>query len=139
MVRSILKIRSELSEVARARAWVSTLAHRAGLSSQEGYELQLAVSEACTNAIEHAYGMEKGHKVELSAWIDRCAIRLTIRDFGRKLDLNRYQEPDLENPPAGGYGIYLLRQLMDEVLFDTSHNEGTAVTLIKRVSRCNTR
>ncbi len=132
MLRSALTIASDLSEVGRARAWISNLAHQAGLSSQEKYELQLAVSEACTNSIKHAYAMAKGHTVELSAEIDDSQIRLVIRDFGRKLDPERYQEPDLDNPCERGYGIYLLRHLMDGLHLDVSHDKGTEVTLIKR-------
>ena len=134
MVRSVLTIGSELSDVARARDWISDLAEEAGLSPQDSYELQLVVSEACTNSITHAYRMEKGHVVQLSAEIDRARIRLVIRDFGRKLDLEEYREPDLEHRAEGGYGIYLLRRLMDEVHFDVSRGEGTELTLVKRRS-----
>lgn len=132
MIRSALTIRSELAEVARARDWVSVLAHQAGLSSEKSYELQLVLSEACTNSIKHAYSMERSHALELSATIDNDQICLVIRDFGRKMDLQKYQEPDLENPPDSGYGVYLMQRLMDEVRFNVSHDEGTELTLVKR-------
>ncbi|MEN8131296.1 MAG: ATP-binding protein [Pseudomonadota bacterium] len=132
MLRSALTIASDFAEVGRARAWIVNLADQAGLSSREKFELQLAVSEACTNAIKHAYAMTKDHTVELSAEIDDNQIRLVIRDFGKKLDPESYQEPDLDNPGERGYGIYLLRHLMDGIKLDVSHEKGTKVTLIKR-------
>jgi len=135
VIRSALTIRSDLAEVARARDWVSILAHQAGLSAQKSYELQLVLSEACTNSIKHAYSMEKSHAVQLSATIDDNQICLVIRDFGRKMDLQEYQEPALENPSNSGYGVYLMQRLMDEVHFDVSHDEGTELTLVKRRHR----
>jgi serine/threonine-protein kinase RsbW len=131
IAQSTFTISSDLSEVGRAREWISTLAQQSGLSSQENYQLQLAVSETCTNAIKHAYAMEKGHTVVLSADIDNNQIRLIIRDFGIKLDPDSYQEPNLDKPSESGYGIYLLRRLMDELHFDVSHGEGTEVTMVK--------
>ena len=131
VIQGALTIGSELTEVSKARDWISALAHQADLSTQESYELQLALSEACTNAIVHGYGMAKGHVVELTAQIDNDQIYLTIRDFGSKIDLDGYQEPDLQDPSESGYGIYLLRSLMHEVQFDTSQDQGTQVTLLK--------
>jgi serine/threonine-protein kinase RsbW len=130
--QSTFTISSDLSEVERAREWISTLAQQSGLSSQENYELQLAVSETCTNAIKHAYAMEKGHTIVLSANIDNSRICLKTRDFGIKLDSDSYQEPNLDKPSESGYGIYILRRLMDELDFDLSHSEGTEVTMVKR-------
>ncbi len=130
-IRGAITIESELTEVSRARDWISALTHQAGLSSQESYELQLVLSEACTNAIKHAYGMEKNHPVELSAAIDDDQIRLIIRDFGRKMNPQEYREPNLEICAEGGYGVYLMRCLMDEVRFDVSHDRGTELTLVK--------
>lgn len=132
IVQSSFTISSDLSEVKRAREWISSLAQQSGLSSQENYELQLAVSETCTNAIKHAYAMEKGHTIVLSANINNSQVRLVIRDFGIKLNPDNYQEPNLDKLNESGYGIYLMRRLMDELHFDISQGEGTEVTMVKR-------
>ena len=134
---SILTITSDLSEVKRARDWVSTLAHQAGFSAQENYELQLAVSEACSNAIKHAYDMVDGHNIELLANVEGRRIQIVVKDFGKKLDLNSYQQPKLDQPGEDGYGIYLIRRLTDESYFDTSPDRGTKVTLVKYSTRPN--
>ena len=105
---------------------------RAGFPPQMVYELQLVVSEACSNAIKHAYGMEKGHAVELSADIDDGGIRLVVKDLGEKLDPCAYPEPDPENPSETRYGMYILRQLMDKVRIDASLGKGTTLTMVKR-------
>ena len=84
MVESTLTIDSELREVARAREWIAAMAQQSGLSREASYQLQLVVSEACTNSIKHASGMGKGHSVDLEAQIDDTQIRLLVRDFGKK-------------------------------------------------------
>ena len=132
-----LTIISNLSEVKRARDWISSLAHQAGFSTQENYELQLAVSEACSNAIKHAYDMVNGHNIELSANVEGRRIQLVVKDFGKKLELNSYQKPNLDQPRERGYGIYLIRNLTDESYFDTSPDKGTEVTLVKHSTRPN--
>jgi serine/threonine-protein kinase RsbW len=131
MIRGELTIGSDLSEVARARKWVSELAHKAGLSSQENYELQLVLSEACTNSIKHAYLMEKGHIIKLSAIISNDQTCIVVRDFGKKIDLLKYRKPKLETPPNSGYGLYIIYNIMDEVRFNLAHDEGTEITMIK--------
>ena len=135
MVESTLTINSELHEVARAREWIAAMAQESGLSREENYQLQLVVTEACTNSIKHAYGMEKGHSVDLEAQIDDTQIRLLVRDFGKKLEPQNHREPDLENPAEAGFGIYLLRSIMNEVRIDLSRDEGTEVTMVKYRSK----
>ena len=134
MIRGELIIGSDLNEVACARDWISALAQQAGLSSQESYELQLVLNEACTNSIKHAYFSEKGHIIKMSATISNDQICIVIRDFGEKADLWKYQKPNLENSPDSGYGLYIMYQLMDEVRFNLSHIEGTELTMIKHRS-----
>ena len=131
MIRGELTIGSDLTEVARARDWMSSLAYQAGLSYQESYELQLVLSEACTNSIKHSYLMESGHIIKLSTALSRDQVSIVVRDFGKKIDLPIYQESNFKAPPDYGYGLYIIYQLMDEVHFNLSHSEGTELTLIK--------
>lgn len=128
-----LVVDSRLEAVAEARAWLAKQASQAGFSSDAIGDLKLAVTEAITNVVCHAYGGEPGHEIVLSLEVDEEALTLTIRDFARGQFDGNYPAPDLNGePPESGYGIFLMRQVMDEVRYDTSSEVGTTLTLVKR-------
>jgi serine/threonine-protein kinase RsbW len=126
-----LRIESQFSELARARAWVSERARAAGMSEQAANEIRLAVSEACANVIEHAYRGEPGHVIDLHLEIDAVRLLVTIRDHGEPFDLHAYRPPDLDTPQVSGYGVFLIRSLMDEVRYETPERGGGTLTLVK--------
>ncbi len=130
-MRSDLTIESRMEEVARARRWLTRHASDAGFPEDEVRRLGLAVSEACTNVIRHAYGGEPGKPIELHLEIDETSLKIRIRDLGRRFDLTGYEPPDLSEPQEGGYGILIIRSVMDSVEYDASTGEGTTLTLTK--------
>ncbi len=126
-----LVIASRFDQIAGARRWLSEHARAAGFQDKEIANLALAATEACTNVIKHAYGCQPDKSIELQLVIDEVKLVLTIRDVGVKFDLEAYQPPDLDHPHVGGYGVHIIRSLMDEVEYDTSGKLGTALTLVK--------
>ncbi len=124
-------ISSQFEEISRVREWLGGHASAAGFSDQEVRGLKLAVSEACANVIEHAYKGEPGNPIELHLVVNEESLVLTIRDFGAKFDLEKYELPDLSEPHEGGYGVFLIRSLIDKVEYDTSNERGTMLTLTK--------
>lgn len=131
-LQSELLIDSRMEDVARARRWLTEGAGAEGFTEEEVRRLGLVISEACVNVIEHSYGGEPGNPIELSLVIDESSLVLTVRDVGLKFDVDGYQPPDLSVPHEGGYGVFLIRTLMDEVEYDTSAEKGTTLTLVKR-------
>jgi serine/threonine-protein kinase RsbW len=130
-VRAELVIESRIDQVARARQWLSDQARAAGVPERQIQEMGLVVSEACANVIKHAYRGELGHQITLRLDIDQSKVVLSIRDCGAPFDPESYIPPDLDEPREGGYGIFIMRSLMDEVHYDTSCNRGTTLTLVK--------
>lgn len=132
-MKSKLLIESRVEEVVRARRWFAGHTRAQGLSEQEIRRLGLALSEACINVIEHSYRGQPGNPIELHLTINEESLVLRIRDFGEKFDLETYEPPDLSVPHEGGYGVFLIRSVMDEVDYDTSGEHGTTLTLIKHL------
>jgi anti-sigma regulatory factor (Ser/Thr protein kinase) len=95
----------------------------------------MAVDEACTNIIEHAYGDAPGD-IHLGCRVAPGECVITIRDRGRPFDPESVPPPDLtcdlEDRRAGGLGLYLMRKLMDEVRFSFDPDKGNQVVMIKR-------
>ena len=130
-MRAELLLDSRLEEITRARQWLTEHASAQGFSDKEVRNLGLAVSEACANVIKHAYGGRAGNPIELRLTIDERSLTLKICDTGVEFDLEGYQPPDLSEPHEGGYGVFIIHSLMDEVEYDSSQERGTTLTLVK--------
>lgn len=83
------------------------------------YNLELALHETCTNIVEHAYSEEIG-KIEVAISIissPRRQLIVDLFDTGKSFAPESASEPDLDSPQVHGYGLFLMRQLLDEVTY----------------------
>lgn len=115
--------------------YIINQAEQAGFSSKEIYAIQTAVDEACANIIDHAYGGEDLGEIEIEVKQIKNGIRIILEDKGRAFDPDEVPTPDLESPLENrrerGLGIFFIRQLMDEAIFDFSNANKNTLTLIK--------
>ncbi len=92
-----------------------------GFTRKDGrlYNIHLAVHEACANIIEHAYAGQAAGRIALAITLHKGQHRLMVelRDTGRSFNIEQVPEPDLESLQEGGYGLFLMRSLMDEVIY----------------------
>jgi anti-sigma regulatory factor (Ser/Thr protein kinase) len=84
------------------------------------FKLTLALEEAVTNVIQHAFtGRPPPHRIEVALAIDAERIIAEIIDNGHAFDPSAAPEPDraapLEARDPGGLGIHLIRRMMDAV------------------------
>ena len=86
--------------------------------------IELAIVEASNNAVIHAYGREQGHRVEVEIDITAAEVTIRVIDTGRLMGC--WPPPDLEYDPKevralpeGGYGLFLIRQLMDTMTYES--------------------
>jgi len=121
--------------VARVRTWASSTAAALGADPQAIADFALAVSEACTNVVRYAYADQSQGRLILTARRIGERIIFRMRDFGSKFDPADVQPPKMDGEPTvGGYGIYLMRQVMDKVRYVTDHPVGTELILVRRRS-----
>lgn len=114
-----------------ARGWVSGRARAAGFGDEAVGEVELALTEALANVIEHAYRGAAEERIEVAAGLDGDTLRVTVRDWGEYLDPASYRGRDLDDPGEGGYGVFLMTQLMDDVTREPQPDGGTLLTLTK--------
>jgi len=111
-----LTIMGRLDEIARARDFVAAIARDVGLDDKSVHHCILAVDETCTNIIEHAYGATAGRvRVAFTFLDDPRRLAIDFDDSGQSFDLAQVQSPNLDEAQTSGYGIFLIRRLMDEV------------------------
>jgi serine/threonine-protein kinase RsbW len=116
------------------RDFAAEAAESAGLGKDAAYEVQLAVDEACSNIIEHAYGGEGLGDIECTCLIQPGKLTVKLHDRGETFDPSCVPQPDLEcaleQRQTGGLGLVLMYKLMDEIYFDPD-DSGNTLTLVK--------
>ena len=118
--------------------FVTDAARAAGLDACAVDAVQLAVDEACSNIVEHAYGGERHGEIKCTCRVNNDGLTVILRDHGRPFDPSLVPEPntnptlDDETCTGGGLGLYFMRQLMDEVCFEFTPDSGNVVTMVKR-------
>ena len=109
----------------------------AGLDDSAAAKVSIAVDEAVTNVILHAYKGEAGHQVELQLEFTPLALEIHIFHTGQGMREDQIVLPDpkeyVTHPRKGGLGLLLMSRFMDEVRFreDAGRNE---CCLIKKIS-----
>jgi serine/threonine-protein kinase RsbW len=130
-----LEIPARAEFVALARLVVSALAVTdSQLADERVDDLKIAVSEACTNAIEAHDAVATPERVRLRCWSDDRGLEVSIEDRGAGFDPSDLPDhPPVTDPDRlkfeRGLGIPLIRALVDEVEI-TSSGHGTAVHLV---------
>lgn len=108
-------IPSELGYEKIPMAAAATVAYRMGFSQDRIDDLKTAVSEAVTNAIEHGNQSNVEIKVLVELTIQDNALTLNVVDQGRQpIPAISEERPDRPGH-EGGWGMFLIKQLMDEV------------------------
>jgi anti-anti-sigma factor len=115
---------AEPQALATIRRTVDQWATQAGASDEDTNDLVVAVDEAVTNVIEHAYSTTGG-QVEVEASISRGLAQIMVRDRGR-------WRPS--RPGDGGRGLLLMQGLTDEVVV-ASGPRGTEIRLSRQIGR----
>ena len=134
----VLTVPAHPRSLKKLRAFVKEGAQAAGLDRKATYAVQLAVDEASSNIIEHGYGGQSGH-ITCEWRITEWGLEIVILDNGLPFDPTQAPPPDLsselESRQAGGLGIYLMRQMVDEVNYVQTPT-GNRLTLRKHKG-CN--
>ena len=122
------------------RLTVAGAAARAGLAVGDIDDVKVALSEACTNVMEHAFpGQEDLAAQSLVIRLDvrEGELRLEVLDQGVGFDPKHLPKADTEEvlEREGGLGIFLMHGLMDEAKIESAPGSGTRVQLVKRQAR----
>lgn len=139
MHKNTLIVPGRFDSLAQISEFISQAAFEAGFDEDSAFHIQMAVDEACSNIIEHAYGASCAGNIELTYRLEAGEFTITIHDTGCSFDPTRVPEPplgaSLEDLPAGGLGLYFMRRLMDQVRFEFDPAKGNTLTMVKRSPR----
>lgn len=121
--------------VSFARVVAAAFIARLDPTLDELEEVKVAVSEAVTNAIVHAY--DAGGRIEMEAFSYGNSLVISIRDFGKGIeDIEKAREPLFTTKPdeeRSGLGFTVMESFMDSLNVKSKIGGGTTVTMTKRI------
>lgn len=100
-----------------------------GVAADSIHDVELAISEACANVIQHAVDSE-GYEVSIELAADRCAI--TVVDRGEGFDATGVADQD-DDDAESGRGLTLMRALVDNLNFVSEPKIGAVVHMVKQL------
>ncbi len=120
--------------LARIGDFVRQIAQDAGFESFAVYSIEMAVDEACSNIIEHAYGGEGKGDIHCTCSVTEEDFKIIIKDQGKAFDPSKIPPPNLsknlDERQAHGLGLHFIRKWMDEVQF-LSNGPENILTMVK--------
>jgi len=130
-----LTVSNDTRHLLAVRDFISRMARHGELAAEEVHKIILAIDEAVTNIIEHGYNKGEKGTIELEAEWEGDKFQVVIRDSARVFNPESIPAPDMgEHVKAGrkkGLGLFLMRQIMDEVRYRYKDGVQNELTLVK--------
>lgn len=131
-----LEMTSQARFLAAARAMIGNLAQRVGFTEVLSGQMSLAVDEALCNIINHGYEKRPDGRIWINVWVldsQRPGLQIVIEDRAKQVDPQTIKSRNLEDIRPGGLGVYIIREIMDEVRYEKREGGGMRLTMLKRV------
>jgi serine/threonine-protein kinase RsbW len=133
-----LEVQSEITALQQVLYWFERSIMPL-LPKQLGWQCELLLTEAFTNAVRHAHRhLPSNTLIELEVEIDRDSLEMRVWDWGIPFDLDRHkQNLAAENPDSwekeGGRGLDLIDQLTDELYYFREDDRRNCLVMRKKI------
>jgi serine/threonine-protein kinase RsbW len=121
MEKSII-LANDIAEISKLNQFIEEIGDEFSLAPDLVFNLTLVMEEAVVNVINYAYPKEEHEKIYVSARLHEGSIIMVIADNGKEFDPTLAPEADItlsaEERPIGGLGIFLIRNIMNEVKYE---------------------
>jgi serine/threonine-protein kinase RsbW len=138
-----LHVPSSTENLSMIRDFVKSIGTQSGMDDMDVAGLEMAVDEACSNVIEHAYNSDSTKEVSIRATVDEDSLQIDVIDTGKGFDPNTVEQSKLEDlisaKRKGGLGMRLMKLFMDEVHYETVKGSKNELKMIKRLHKRDTR
>lgn len=137
MLKYSLTVDSRLERLSQIAEFTQETARACGLNENQAFEVQMAVDEACTNVIQHAYHGRPDGTIDIVCEKRGRELVVTIRDYGDPFEPKKVARPKTRAPLSqrniGGLGLFFMRRMMDRVNFDFTSGRGNRLTMVKKI------
>ncbi len=127
-----LEMPAKAKYVGLARLLASSIARRMRFSEESIDDLKIAISEMCTNAIVHTGNGREGYTPILVRFLaGEGFLTIEVSDRGPGFDPSRLLDREPEDLLSRGFGIPLIKSLVDDFACESHVQEGTVVRITK--------
>lgn len=135
-LQSEISIPSKVEYLGIVNDFLKKTLEKFGLAKTKIADVQIAVSEACTNVIMYGYGNQSNGRIDIWCYLTERNCVIKIRDYGKPFNPLAVDAPNvncsLSEREVGGLGIFLMRQLLDEFKYEYNQEHGyETLTMIK--------
>ncbi|HLF87371.1 MAG TPA: ATP-binding protein [Anaerolineales bacterium] len=134
-VIATLNLHTGLEDLRTIRKFLETELTARHINPDTVYDVVFSVNEITTNVLVHGYPNEEGW-LEVEIARKNHDLHITIRDRAPAFDPTNLPTPDislpLEQRSLGGLGVYLVKELMDQVSYQLIEAGGNELTLVKK-------
>jgi sigma-B regulation protein RsbU (phosphoserine phosphatase) len=136
MITRKLVLPNDIVTIPQLNEFIDTVAEEVGLDMSLTMSLNLALEEAVVNVMDYAYPEGQKGDVDIEVTADQQWLTFVISDTGIAFDPTTKEDADTtlsaEERPIGGLGIFLVRQLMDDINYKREGNKNV-LTLRKKL------
>lgn len=133
-----IKVNSSTRELSTIREFIQNKTRQFGVEQSVIDSIILAVDEASTNIVKHAYHFDENKEIKVTISFDEGNCTITLIDFGEAFDPDKVPNPDmneyLKQRRVGGLGLMLIRTLMDFVEYQSVRGKFNKLTMMKKFS-----
>lgn len=136
-----IEAKADISNISPIRLCITTFFSNLNVQIDELVDVKTALSEAVTNAIDHAYdnSSSKG-KITVEAKIEENEnMVIKVEDFGKGIeDIPLAMTPAYTTKPESehaGMGFTIMESFMDEIIVDSVVDKGTTILLTKKIRK----
>jgi len=135
-----LRVAATIEHVRMISDFVRDAGKRLLLTDEALFDIDLAVEEASTNIVRHAYQPEQAGDIQVRVEATDDAMRIELTDWGRPFEADAAHlavDVPVEVRAEGGMGVLLVHELMDEVTRSTASAPGgpNVLTMVKHTGR----
>jgi serine/threonine-protein kinase RsbW len=133
-----LIVKSKTENLSKIRTFIQDITSAVGFTQKSIDNMMLAVDEACTNIIKHAYKSYPDGEIIIKVKYEAKKLIITIIDYGKAFAPETVPEPDIQEyyrqHKVGGLGMYLMKTLMDDVEYISVPGKYNQVLLSKSLT-----
>jgi serine/threonine-protein kinase RsbW len=128
---AVIKVQSDPKYLSVIRAVTAKMGELYGMSDNAIEDIKLAVDEACSNVIKHAYGGDTSQEILVRFRMAEKGFEVLIEDKGLKVNPESVEGRSLDEIRPGGLGVHLIRRAFDIFTFDQRKKRGNRLRLVR--------
>lgn len=126
-----IQITSDPKMLSILRGAIAPICKLGGFDNDSCTKIILAVDEAVSNIMRHAYCGEEDKSISVRFSLSSNKMEIVLHDFGKSVDPQKIKSRNLNEVRPGGLGVHIMKTVMDKVVYKNGTKDGNYLILEK--------